>query len=250
MLEIYREQVRFILRVLPLVAEEKVFALKGGTAINLFDRDFPRLSVDIDLTYLPSDDRATALTNIGNALARVKARIEAADKGASVMLTTQGDGTEAKLHCRRQQARIKIEVNTVMRSHLFPTRTLICAPKVQSEFESFVEMPVLSKGELYGGKICAALDRQHPRDLFDIRTMLDSEGLSEEIKHGFIAALLSHPRPISEVLFPTLKDQRRTIETRFAGMAFEPFSYEDFESTRSRLNDVRSEEHTSELQSL
>jgi hypothetical protein len=49
----YREQVSLLLRVLPIVGREEVFALKGGTAINLFVRDLPRLSVDIDLTFLP-----------------------------------------------------------------------------------------------------------------------------------------------------------------------------------------------------
>jgi hypothetical protein len=46
-----------LIRVLPSIAEEACFALKGGTAINLFVRDMPRLSVDIDLTYLPVQPR-------------------------------------------------------------------------------------------------------------------------------------------------------------------------------------------------
>lgn len=53
--EPYRAQMDLLLQVLPLVAKEESFALKGGTAINLFVRDMPRLSVDIDLTWLPFD---------------------------------------------------------------------------------------------------------------------------------------------------------------------------------------------------
>ena len=52
----YSDQVALLMSVIPAVAEESCFALKGGTAINLFIRDLPRLSVDIDLTYLPVAD--------------------------------------------------------------------------------------------------------------------------------------------------------------------------------------------------
>jgi predicted nucleotidyltransferase component of viral defense system len=64
----YKAQVDLLLQVLPYVAKEKIFALKGGTAINLFVRDMPRLSVDIDLTYLPFDNRKDALKNIQDGL--------------------------------------------------------------------------------------------------------------------------------------------------------------------------------------
>ena len=49
----YYAQVRLLVRELPVVAKETCFALKGGTALNLFVRDMPRLSVDIDLAYVP-----------------------------------------------------------------------------------------------------------------------------------------------------------------------------------------------------
>lgn len=236
--EVYRNQVRLLLRLLPLVAQEKGFALKGGTAINLFDRDFPRLSVDIDLTYISFDDRATALASIAEKLARLKGKIAAAIPGITATRVAQGDGTEAKLHCQFQGAQVKVEVNTTMRGHLFTPRAMVCSKKVQQEFEVFVEASVVSQGELYGGKICAALDRQHPRDLFDVHHLLNNDGLTDEIKQAFIAGLLSHPRPIREVLFPKFRDQRPTFDAQFAGMAFTPFTYEDFEATRLRLNDA------------
>jgi hypothetical protein len=132
--EAYRAQVRLLLDVLPFVAEEKDFALKGGTAINLFVRDLPRLSVDIDLTYLPSDDRETAFKKIGDALRRVKSRIEAALPKTHASLVDQGGGMEVKLQVQRARTQIKIEVNPTLRGHLLPVRTLPCSERVQTEF--------------------------------------------------------------------------------------------------------------------
>jgi predicted nucleotidyltransferase component of viral defense system len=236
MTDSYKDQVRLLLRILPFVAQEKVFGLKGGTAINLFERNLPRLSVDIDLTYLPFDDRATALANIKSALGRIKSTIETALPGIRVTAVTQEGGVEAKLHCQYRRTQVKIEVNTTIRGQLFPTRTMACADAVQDAFETFVETAVVSQAELYGGKLCAALDRQHPRDLFDVYHLLNNEGLTPEIRLGLIAGVLSHPRPINEVLFPKAKNQREAFDKQFSGMAFTPFTYEDYEATRLSLN--------------
>ena len=75
MLERYVAQVRLLLSTLPEIARESVFALKGGTAINLFYRDMPRLSVDIDLTYLPVGDRGASLRDIDEAFDRITTAI-------------------------------------------------------------------------------------------------------------------------------------------------------------------------------
>lgn len=72
----YSRQVALLLRVIPEIAKESCFALHGGTAINLFIRDLPRLSVDIDLTYLPIEDRDSSIKNINDALSRIKDSIE------------------------------------------------------------------------------------------------------------------------------------------------------------------------------
>lgn len=72
----YKTQVDLLLQTIPFIAKEEIFALKGGTAINLFVRDMPRLSVDIDLTYIPFDDRETALKNISDGLERIKSDLE------------------------------------------------------------------------------------------------------------------------------------------------------------------------------
>lgn len=235
MIDAYHAQVRLLLDVLPLVAEEPTFALKGGTAINVFERDLPRLSVDIDLTYLPVDTRAEALVAISKALQRIKLRIERTVPHTRVTLVAQDRGLEAKLHCQRGRTQIKIEVNPTLRGHLLPTRLMTCTSQVQETFEAFVEIPVISHGELFGGKICAALDRQHPRDLFDVYLLLNEEGLVEEIKFGFLIALISHRRPISELLSPTPKDQRNAFSGQFAGMTSADFTYSDHQATLTRL---------------
>jgi len=157
----YRAQVDLLLRILPHVAKEEVFALKGGTAINLFVRDMPRLSVDIDLTYLPFDDRKTALQNISDALGRIKGRLENGIPGISVTSTPQIEGQDVKLNCQLRRAQIKIEVNTTTRGHIYPVRLMQVKESVQESFGKFAAINVVSHAELFGGKICAALDRQY-----------------------------------------------------------------------------------------
>lgn len=237
--EIYRQQVDLLLSVIPFVAEEKCFALKGGTAINLFVRNLPRLSVDIDLTYIPFDKRDIALVNIAEALDRIKIRAEKLISNLKITKAIQSDGNETKLICLRNGVHIKIEVNTVMRGHLFDVEPMKVSDKVEDEFSKSATISVLSSGELYGGKLCAALDRQHPRDLFDVQQLLKYEGITPKIKQGLIAALLSHPRPIHEVLFPNLQDRKDVFYNQFEGMTVESFEYKDFEETRIKfINEV------------
>lgn len=230
----YKAQVNLLLQILPFVAKEDCFALKGGTAINLFERELPRLSVDIDLTYLPMEDRRTTLNNISKSLGRIKQDIESHLNSVSIS-TTKREGQDAKINCQSNEAQIKIEVNTVTRGHIYPTRRMMVTEKTEEEFEKFAEINVVSHAELFGGKICAAMDRQHPRDLFDVKILLEEEGLTNEVKNGFIVALLSHMRPINEVLVPNLVDNLEAYNNQFSGMTDMAFSYEDYENTRLKL---------------
>jgi predicted nucleotidyltransferase component of viral defense system len=230
----YKAQVDLLLQTIPYVAKETIFALKGGTAINLFVRSMPRLSVDIDLTYLPIDDRETALKNISDGLARIKFNLEQSILRISVTAASR-EGQDVKINCQLPGAQIKIEVNTTTRGSIQPTRLMRVHDSVESAFNRFAAIHVVSMAELYGGKICAALDRQHPRDLFDVRLLLDNEGFTDDIKDGFLVALISHMRPISEVISPMFIDQRQAFETQFSGMANIPFSYDDYEQTRLQL---------------
>jgi predicted nucleotidyltransferase component of viral defense system len=236
-LDIYRAQVDLLLQVLPYVAKEEIFALKGGTAINLFVRKMPRLSVDIDLTYLPVDSRENALRNIEKALNRIKADIRKNIPEVTVHPVPLNDGTDVKLNCQSRNAQIKIEVNTITRGIIFPTELMPVVDSVQDEFGKFAAINVVSFAELYGGKICAAVDRQHPRDLFDIKLLLENEGLTDDIWEGFKIGLISHYKPVNELLIPVLKDQKQAFEKQFAGMTLEPFTYDDYVSTRKTLVD-------------
>ncbi len=227
----YKKQVRLLLDVLPEVTKETCFVLHGGTAINLFVRDMARLSIDIDLTYLPIEDRKTTLSNIAEALERTKQRLKDVLKNVRVLHKIDA----GKLMISRSHAEIKLEVNLVGRGVISdPVKMQLC-DKAQSEFDAFVAMPVVPFGQLYGGKICAALDRQHPRDLFDVKYLLENVGFTDEIRRGFIYCLLCSDRPMNELLVPNFQDQRRTMQNHFAGMSEEDFSYQDFEETRDKL---------------
>lgn len=230
----YKQQVSLLLQVLPEVAKEPVFALHGGTAINLFVRDLIRLSVDIDLTYIPIEDRKTSFKNIIDGLDRIKTKLEKILPEATITLKRE----TLKLQITAVKAQIKIEVNQINRGVVDETVTLPLCEKAQEEFDVFCAVPVVPLGQLYGGKICAALDRQHPRDLFDIKYLLQNEGFTDEIKKGFILFLLSSNRPLHEMLHPNFIDQRETMVNQFEGMSPEPFTYVDFEKTREELVNV------------
>ncbi len=227
----YHHQVSLLIDVLPEIEKEECLAIHGGTAINLFVRNMPRLSVDIDLTYIHIEERDDSLQKISHTLSNIKNNLEAKIQGVSI---THNEKT-AKLFISNSSATVKLEVNLTKRGILGSTQKKAICAKAQSEFEKFCEVSVVSTGELYGGKICAALDRQHPRDLFDIKYLLDNEGITEDIKRGFIYYLICSDRPIEEVLDPNLKDQESVLESQFEGMTKEPFSYDDFMKTREKL---------------
>jgi predicted nucleotidyltransferase component of viral defense system len=229
--ESYKKQVDLLLRVIPEVAKEPNLALHGGTAINLFVRDMPRLSVDVDLTYTLFDDRDTSLLNINQSLERIKYRIEKVLGDVKVEHKTN----TAKLLVSLKGASIKIEVNLTNRGLLgAPIRCALCE-RARMQFDAFCEINTVSTGQLFGGKIVAALDRQHPRDLFDIKYLLKHEGFTRKIKEGFLLFLLSSARPLLEILSPQLQDHRTSILNQFTGMSLEQFSYGEYDDTRSEL---------------
>lgn len=232
----YQKQVRLLLDVLPFIDKEACFALKGGTAINLFVRDLPRLSVDIDLAYVGDEPRAEALKLTAAALKRIKADIKTGISGTKVIgskPSTQAE--EAKLFIDLDGAQVKIEANPVIRGTLFPSKRLTLQPKAVEVFEVELDFNIVDLPDLYGEKLTAALDRQHPRDLFDVSLLLENEGLNRKIIMGFVCYLLSHRRPIHEILSPTPKNQRALLNTEFDGMTDVPFDYEDFERTRDAM---------------
>jgi predicted nucleotidyltransferase component of viral defense system len=228
---IYKRQVELLLSVLPEVAKEKCFALHGGTAINLFVRDMPRLSVDIDLTYLPIENRETSIKNIGEALERIKTSIY---KIIPKVRVAHREGV-GKLLIAISGAEIKLEVNLVNRGTLIDPKEIQLCKKAQNDFEMFCAMQVVPIGQLFGGKLVAALDRQHPRDIFDIKYLLRNEGFSDEVKQGFLLLLLCSDRPINEIIIPNFQDQRSAHANQFMGMTDEQFSYEEYETVREKM---------------
>jgi predicted nucleotidyltransferase component of viral defense system len=220
----YKDRVSLLLDILPIVAKRKCFALKGGTALNLFIWEMPRLSVDIDLVYLPISDRDEAFQDISANLAIIKDELEKILR-IKVVLTDN-----AKLVCSKGGTIVKVEVNTIIRGSLFDVEEIEVVDAVQDEFGKFAAISVLNKAEIYGGKICAALDRQHPRDIFDVSKILDEGNgdFNEKIKEAFMFYLLSHNRPINEILFSRINDKKADFKNQFEGMAKEKFDYEDF----------------------
>ncbi|MBE5075094.1 nucleotidyl transferase AbiEii/AbiGii toxin family protein [Erythrobacteraceae bacterium E2-1 Yellow Sea] len=231
----YRQQVALLIRTIPFVAQEQCFALKGGTAINLFVRDLPRLSVDIDLTYLPVEDRVSSLAAIDAAMTRIAERIESGIPGAAVVPSRPaGDKIITKLIVRSGGMQIKIEVTPVLRGTVYDPVVMSVVPSVEDTF-GFAEMKVVSFADLYAGKIMAALDRQHPRDLFDVRDLLANEGISDELRRAFLVYLISHNRPMAEVLAPTRKPLNEEFERGFIGMTQENVELADLKATREAL---------------
>ncbi|MFY9178264.1 MAG: nucleotidyl transferase AbiEii/AbiGii toxin family protein [Venatoribacter sp.] len=225
----YQEQVKLLLRILPFVAEENCFALKGGTAINLFVRDFPRLSVDIDLVYLPSHGRTEALTEIKQALERISTRIKSAIPQIKITKSYEDKNDALRLVVNYLSTTVQIELSPVLRGVVFPPEIRSVSDAVEDEF-GYVEMRLVSTADIYAGKLCAAFDRQHPRDFFDVSLLLKNEGINQSLRQAFIVYLISHPRPMEEVLNPRWKDISATYQHEFVGMTRQEVSLTELES--------------------
>jgi predicted nucleotidyltransferase component of viral defense system len=114
MKEQYLRQVNLLLNVIPEVAKVTCFALHGGTAINLFVLDMPRLSVDIDLTYIPIQERNESISAINDALTRIQSNITALRP--TIKVTHKAD--VCKLMVEEGDVLVKIEVNMIGRGVL------------------------------------------------------------------------------------------------------------------------------------
>jgi len=231
---VYIRQAQLLLRCLPEIGKHACFALKGGTAINLFLRSMPRLSVDIDLTYLPLSGRDEALADITCALEAIAKDVTRRIAGALVQVG-RVRGMAIKLAVSLDDVQIKVEPNQVLRGSVYPPETRDLCHEAQALFELFVSAQTLSLADVYGGKMCAALDRQHPRDLYDMRLLFANEGLTPRVRRAFVVYLASHDRPMHELLEPKFKHIAQIYAGEFAGMAREKVPVEDLCETRERL---------------
>ena len=136
---------------------------------------------------------------------------------------------------RHRGIEVKIEVNFVMRGTVHPVRMASLTQNARDTLQADLEIPVVSLEDVYGGKLVAAMDRQHPRDLFDAMQLFSHEGITTGIRRAFIVYLASHNRPVHEVLFPSLRDIRQEFEHNFAGMTAEPIELEALLAARERM---------------
>lgn len=230
----YIEVVRLLLESAPAVFETPHFAMKGGTAINLFIEDMPRLSVDIDVVYTNFQaTRDEALKSISGGLDVTRRRLAKAGLESEVSATKDGD--EIKLFIRRGRNQVKVEVNHVFRGTVLPVETRQLGPEARRLFTTELSVPVLAASELYGSKLVAAMDRQHPRDLFDVHGLYESNGLTAEVVECFVCYLAGHNRPVHEVLFSRDQDMSSAFDNEFAGMARNPVTLAGLESVRRKL---------------
>jgi hypothetical protein len=125
---------------------------------------------------------------------------------------------------------VKIEVTPVLRGSVYPAEFEELSARAQAAF-GFARVQLLSFEDLYAGKLCAALDRQHPRDLYDAQLLLDNEGISERMKNAFLVYLMGHNRPMSELLDPIPQEIGPLFRAEFEGMTYEPVSIDQLEKT-------------------
>lgn len=230
----YMRQVELLVRTLPYIARQDVFALKGGTAINLFYRDMPRLSVDIDLTYLPIEDRETTLIGIDAALDHIRDDLLKNFRGIDVQRIAGGGNNDTRVLVRQGATEIKIETSPVARGTVHPPELRAVTDGVAEAF-GFAEMKVVSFEDLFGGKLHAAVDRQHPRDLFDVKLLYDNEGLTDALFRTFLIYVASSGRPPHELIRPSFSELEEAFVKEFEGMTIEPVSLIELKDARARL---------------
>ena len=230
----YMRQVELLVRTLPYIARQDVFALKGGTAINLFYRDMPRLSVDIDLTYLPIEDRETTLIGIDAALDHIRDDLLKNFRGIDVQRIAGGGNNDTRVLVRQGATEIKIETSPVARGTVHPPELRAVTDGVAEAF-GFAETKVVSFEDLFGGKLHAAVDRQHPRDLFDVKLLYDNEGLTDALFRTFLIYVASSGRPPHELIRPSFSELEEAFVKEFEGMTIEPVSLIELKDARARL---------------
>lgn len=230
----YIDSVRLLLESIPIVFEVPEFAMKGGTAINLFIQNMPRLSVDIDLVYTDhTQSRQAALKAISGGLGRIRAKLSQLGLVGQVSATNDRDAT--KLFIKRGGVQVKLEVNHIFRGTVLPVENRPLNTEASRIFTADVSALVLASAELYGSKLVAAMDRQHPRDIFDVLGLYSDNGLTPEIIECFVCYLAGHNRPVHEVLFSNDLDLSAAFENEFIGMTRNPITLPELQKTQARL---------------
>lgn len=230
----YIETVRLLIDIAPDIFESPRFAMKGGTALNLFLQDMPRLSVDIDVVFVDHTlSRDDALQAIASDLHNACVRLE--QRGYDVAIPKRLGGEDVTLFVRSDMAEVKVEVNPIFRGALLPIEKVSLVPAAQALFTANITVPMLSRAEVYGGKLVAAIDRQHPRDIFDVLKMYETFGLEADFVDCFVAYLAGHNRPVHEVLFSADAQFDAVYNNHFRGMTREEIALDTLLQTRTQL---------------
>ena len=129
---------------------------------------------------------------------------------------------------------IKVELSPLSRGTVYEPQLRAVCETVEDEF-GYVEVPLVSLADLYAGRICVALDRQHPRDLFDIEFLLENEGLTTEIRKALFVYLSSHNRLMAELLRPQFKDIWSIYTGEFVNMTDKDVPLKELLEVRERL---------------
>lgn len=230
----FEGQVQLLLEVLGTVVSNPLFALKGGTAINFFHADLPRLSVDIDLAYTKINSREDFLKDNQAFCQTVSLNLQR-KHGVLVQAQTTKEGIPKQINISSKNTEIKIDINLVLRGSVYPPVFKESCETIKRKYETVLSINTLSFEDLYAGKFCAALDRQHPRDLFDIMMFFQNHQITEHLKKTFLVYLISGNRPISEFISPNRLDQRVSFENEFLGMTDYLVSYPELEEARELL---------------
>jgi len=138
----------------------------------------------------------------------------------------------------KDRIQIKIEVTPVLRGCVYAPLKMTVAQKTEDEF-GFAEINVLSFADIYAGKIMAALDRQHPRDLCDVHQLLENEGITDVLRTALIIYLISHDHSPHSLLDPVLRDISQDFEQNFVGMTTEDIMLDTLlEARKTLITDV------------
>lgn len=222
------QQSKLMLHVLQLIRKQPDFALKGGTAINYFYTDMPRVSVDIDLVFVPLMSREETIIRLNAGLVGIAKSLEKANIKITMDKPAKID-VIPKIRVSKGLIDVKIETNGIFRGTVLPTeeRSLSQIATKHYDLENFT-VHCSSLADTYAGKFCAALIRQHPRDLFDVKHFFEKYTISDELRQAFVVYLCSDRRPFHEILSPNIKhDQSRVFENEFFGMTNEKINYEE-----------------------
>lgn len=188
-----------LLQIVPRVFATDRLALKGGTAINLYLDDAPRLSVDLDLVFTQLGlSREDALAAINDEMRRIAAALSA--DGLWVSAAVTADIGETGLVVSDGTVQVKVETNIVFRGTLLPPVMRPLSAGTAEWLGMDAPAPVLDRCEVFAGKFMAALDRQHPRDLFDLWRMYEGGPIEPGMLSAFVIYLCGHNRPAHEVL--------------------------------------------------